>query len=320
MPAGHLIHVSATVPEVTKASHELVYQVDVTCLSISTLLSYGWVLSYCWSDLQRIDSIMRSYYNREMQGVIFPKRLKESSNARNLEYHRQEIEEYVSIICCFGKLDEQEPVQEWFRLPQLQECLPEGDYEKVTYCSGMQHYDEIEANTIKQMHNVLAQQQIKADDLRAKLQSLANKETKKCLAQREQLTEELEAGEILLAALKHNLNLWEGRVCESPLPPLHTSDLVEEFKSPSASRSPRIQQPKASGSPLQTIRSIASKQLSPSRRNMKAASHLQSSESADKSEEQNPQLRAEGQRVLTLAQMLREQKSYINLRAQMNKN
>ena len=262
---------------------------------------------------------MRAFFAKDMGSVVFPKKCRENASDTTLEGHRRQIEEYTSIVMMLGRLDEHKALQVWFGLDRLAGSFQEGEAESVQYASGMQCFDEIEANASKQIHNAVALQKGKLQERQLSLEALeariVQNPTDEGLQElREETVELLEAEEILLAALKHNLNLWVGLIPSNNLPP------IEEAEQSKVARSPSTQK-LAISSPLRSIKSVA--QLS-FRRAKETVQETALAEAQAAGEYESPQtdslMQREAKKVLSLAQMLRDQKEYIDFRAELLKH
>eukprot|EP00012_Vannella_robusta_P001427 CAMPEP_0206187100 /NCGR_PEP_ID=MMETSP0166-20121206/2798_1 /ASSEMBLY_ACC=CAM_ASM_000260 /TAXON_ID=95228 /ORGANISM="Vannella robusta, Strain DIVA3 518/3/11/1/6" /LENGTH=252 /DNA_ID=CAMNT_0053602613 /DNA_START=208 /DNA_END=966 /DNA_ORIENTATION=+ len=245
-----------------------------------------------------------------MSSVVLPKKCKATTNSSALESHRAHLEEYLTIIMMLGKLDDQEGLRDWFELSRIEPHIEAN--QEVLFRSGSQCLDIIEANTNKQLHNAVAQQIVQVttttDELNKIEQKLQKKSTPQLLSQKEQLLEALEQKEILLAALKHNLNLWRGLINPEEIQPLGFEDLAAECNV--AAKHQVQEKPKKVDSPVKSLR----KQFS--RRNSKPS---EVSEEEIHKNAKAAELKEEAQKVLTLAQMLRQQKSYITFKSQLER-
>ena len=243
---------------------------------------------------------MRAFFTTEMKDIELPKKVKISKKS-SIEKHREQIEEYITILMMLGKIGEQNGVQEWFKLDKLKEYI---DKDKdVMYFSGMQCMDEIEANTNKELHNAVAQQMMKvtklSDDLSKVDSKIKRRSTSKLLDERMNMVEVQDKEEILLAALKHNLNLWEGQIELTNLPPIDGSELycITNETIEKNEMKPKVSKPQKSSKP-KIIPQFSLKQSKPEF-------------------DETVAIKQEAKKVLTLAQMIREQKSYISFKSQL---
>lgn len=260
---------------------------------------------------------MKAFFTKEMSGIPLPKKLKSGANSTALETHRVQVEEYITIIMMIGKMNEQNSIQEWFELSKVAEHLPSST--EIIFYSGRQKMDEIEANTNKQLHNIVAQQIVTVNTISDKLNALEEKikrkSTQNLLDEKEKLLEVADKEEILLAALKFNLNVWEGFINANDLLPIGSDVIAAEFNV-IGNQSPNTERKKQK-TPKKSFRKQISLKVSRNSVNSTPETKIEEPEQIEPSP--SSEIREEAQQVLTFAQRLREQKSYITFKSQLEK-